>query len=1095
MASISQKNASGQKGSSKRSSGKSRPASTSSLNALSASASTSASSAAALDELAAAGVLSAFSPLEQHSGRGYFALLSQAIDRHRLRIYAVSASEAGATGAVVGSSGGRLVADYIIPNEAKCNTLAWGRLSAGSSAKAVPNDQQADTSTDGSKKKKRRKSKPGNHVTGEDSVDLSQPNGSSEDTQLETQVLALGLDNGQVHLFSPSLGKTTHILSDSEFSAASHGIHATTLPLASAAMAGTGRNKGVLHVVCKSHHPLQFWTASSDGVVRVYELETQEPLHGRTIAPSRRIVPEAQTGVHIVAPADAPVSTPLAKTVLVGHHSIRLFPASTASKASSIPASFEQPDAPLVHFTGHATPITHLVWLSGDAAEAGDQVEGNGARFVSAAEEDRTLYIWDIPSLVPTDDSGVKNGKPLALITLDSAARHIECLQLAASQGRETGEQLLLIVTSSGSAQLYSIPTSFDAAATTGADAVTATDASGLSTKKKKRRASALAALPTLKPVSQVRIVSSAKGSTGTLPLVDAVAAAESTENGGALSLLLARLVRGSKLVLERAVVRPDAAAPFASQLELTRSGDASNLLVSLDDGSDAALGGGVSPMQRFDDGPSTSAVAAGGKQSVRAGSAAGAALSAQLGLVDGSSAIPKAEELDALIDEQAELGIDLDEPTLAQRLKSLNVRSFGQGAAGGRNRGKKSNEDAGLDNSDEDEDADDAHDSDDDGFGPASKTRALTVKAGGSASLAQALTQALHSGDTTLLTSSLVHGDPVLIRGTVARLSGPLAVRLLEHCIERMNKGGNMTSRGALGSQRAKALIEWVRITLVIHTAYFMSLPNLVTRLFHLHSALLARLASQDKLLELQGRLELVLAQIELRATYDASQVDVQGVKARAGAARAAASKGGSKKESRKQALDRTQGQVWVESDAEEEAETDAMNVDEEGDDDDDDVERGDEEGELQDIALGGDEDDSEEEESESEDEEDEDEVMEDNAVVDTPEGSEEGSGDERGDAAEDQEEEEYDEDADEAGSLDDFIVDDDEEALDQEGDSDDEDESEDDDEDEGKLARHGRHTARQGGQQQKHSSMLVDDEAEETSGEGTGPDEDSVD
>lgn len=271
--------------------------------------------------------------------------------------------------------------------------------------------------------------------------------------------------------------------------------------------------------------------------------------------------------------------------------------------------------------------------------------------------------------------------------------------------------------------------------------------------------------------------------------------------------------------------MREDASANFIPQVDVTRAGDSANLLVSLDGGGDTSLGGGVDSIQRYNTdaiagADSSSAAKAGAKSSrnaglAKAGGSVGAALSAQLGL-EGSS-LPTGEELDALIDQQADLGMDLDEPSLAQRLKSLQMQTPGKKSSKAKKNGALVSSAGQL--VDSDDEADEVE-------RDASSTKKLALPAGpgGSTSLAQALTQALHSGDSALLTSCLVHGDPSLIRGTVARLSGPLAVRLLENCIERMSRGGNLTSKGALGSQRAKALIEWVRVTLIVHTGYFMS-------------------------------------------------------------------------------------------------------------------------------------------------------------------------------------------------------------------------------------------------------------------------------
>lgn len=206
--------------------------------------------------------------------------------------------------------------------------------------------------------------------------------------------------------------------------------------------------------------------------------------------------------------------------------------------------------------------------------------------------------------------------------------------------------------------------------------------------------------------------------------------------------------------------------------------------VLDADDG-DAALGGGVARTQRY--------VEPAGSSAYRTGTNGAQAVGA-----DGM--LPSAEDLMGLPDDQAQLDPDsLNEPTLAQRLKGLNVQRSGNAGTGA--------------NDEEDEEEEE----DDEG------RRGKRVAPVGEASLAQTLTQALHSGDSSLLSSCLIHGEPGLVRATVRRLSGPLAVRLLEACVERMARGG-VRSRGALGSARARGLVEWVRQTMVCHTGYLMS-------------------------------------------------------------------------------------------------------------------------------------------------------------------------------------------------------------------------------------------------------------------------------
>ena len=503
MATISNKNPSS-KGKNK-SSSKSRPESTSQLNAPSGSGTSGAVEAAQAEALSSS-VLSGFS----HDGK-FFALLSQAIDRHRLRVFAVQRSAEGSSSS--SSTSNRLLVDYVIPQQAKCNSLAWGK---------IPDAKAGGTPE--SKSKKRRKSNGAASGDQEDSA-------PSFPISSEENVLALAMDNGQTQFFSPLIGKVIRILQDPA-SPSSLGVSpVATLPSASVGAtgaAGSASNKGVLGVAF-SEEGTQVWTTSSDGIIRVYELAGSSP--NDAVHPSRRILPDSQLGAHIASPSR--------NSVLVAHHSIKLL--SSASPKDNQP--IEMVEAPQAHFTGHATPITHLAWLG-------------TSRFVSAAEDDRTLYIWEVPESQP---EGKSQGRPLALITLDSPARHVLPVQ---------GEfRSLLIVTSSGVALIYSIPASFadlaeEAAVNASVDAadqsMTAVDAGDMSRTEKKRqrrkRASMLAALPTLKAVSQVRLVlqggAKKSGSDVVLPLVDAVALREH----GRVEVLLARLVRGSKLVFDSAV-------------------------------------------------------------------------------------------------------------------------------------------------------------------------------------------------------------------------------------------------------------------------------------------------------------------------------------------------------------------------------------------------------------------------------------------------------------------------------------------------------------------------------------------------------------
>ncbi|ORY80903.1 WD40-repeat-containing domain protein [Protomyces lactucae-debilis] len=129
--------------------------------------------------------------------------------------------------------------------------------------------------------------------------------------------------------------------------------------------------------------------------------------------------------------------------------------------------------------------------------------------------------------------------------------------------------------------------------------------------------------------------------------------------------------------------------------------------------------------------------------------------------------------------------------------------------------------------------------------------------------SLTTVLTQALKSSDTALLESCLHQSDSKIILATVRRLDPVLSVALLEQ----------LASRLARRPGRAGELGVWVRWTVVVHGGYLSSLPNLVKTLSSLHATLSNRAATLPRLLALQGRLDMVHAQIELRREGDVRQ------------------------------------------------------------------------------------------------------------------------------------------------------------------------------------------------------------------------------
>ncbi|EEB07605.1 U3 snoRNP-associated protein Utp5 [Schizosaccharomyces japonicus yFS275] len=124
------------------------------------------------------------------------------------------------------------------------------------------------------------------------------------------------------------------------------------------------------------------------------------------------------------------------------------------------------------------------------------------------------------------------------------------------------------------------------------------------------------------------------------------------------------------------------------------------------------------------------------------------------------------------------------------------------------------------------------------------------------SASLASVLTQALRTNDNTLLESCFHQQDLATINATIRRLDGTLAPGLLSKLAERMASRPN----------RAGVLSQWIRAVLIHHAAQLSVVPGLKERLADLFAVLQARAAGFSRLKALQGKLDLVMFQVELR-------------------------------------------------------------------------------------------------------------------------------------------------------------------------------------------------------------------------------------
>ncbi|CAO0797288.1 unnamed protein product [Mucor circinelloides] len=93
-------------------------------------------------------------------------------------------------------------------------------------------------------------------------------------------------------------------------------------------------------------------------------------------------------------------------------------------------------------------------------------------------------------------------------------------------------------------------------------------------------------------------------------------------------------------------------------------------------------------------------------------------------------------------------------------------------------------------------------------------------------------------------------------IRNTVRRLPLDNVLPLLQELLAQFD----------VQQARDAVLTEWIKTVLLTHTAYFMTLPEVVQRLSTLYKELDDRLTVYPKLLAMHGRLDLIQNQIDAR-------------------------------------------------------------------------------------------------------------------------------------------------------------------------------------------------------------------------------------
>ncbi|CAL1696654.1 unnamed protein product [Somion occarium] len=409
-------------------------------------AATSATSQLTVEDTPAQFTLSSFSPKGD-----LFAFVSLAVDKHRLRVYDPATSQS--------------IAEYTI-DSGRVTSLDWTTSDSSSEGEDVHR-----------KKRKRRK---------------SQADGA--ESSLPPQGVILGLSNGQVLLFSPSLAKVVRTLS-----------HPTS-------------SSAIQCISAPSEDGSEVWTSGADGALHLWNLHRS------------KLVSTCKSGERIpyssIALRPSPSSEDDDETeLLAANHAIHLL---------SVPASSSDATKPLktASFTGHASAVRDILW-------------DTPSRFLSIAEGDRFVYLWDVPE---SCDSLISEGRVVASLPLDSDVRIISLSH--PSRSSTSNSQTLLAVSASGKVSVLPLASEF------------------VPNAKSKQ------SVTTMAPKSNITV--SSKGGSNS-PIVDATFVRE--QDG---KLKVARLAGGVKLTFE-VVEYLDATGDFIHNVTLSSVDSGIGLAASAD--------------------------------------------------------------------------------------------------------------------------------------------------------------------------------------------------------------------------------------------------------------------------------------------------------------------------------------------------------------------------------------------------------------------------------------------------------------------------------------------------------------------------------
>ena len=140
-----------------------------------------------------------------------------------------------------------------------------------------------------------------------------------------------------------------------------------------------------------------------------------------------------------------------------------------------------------------------------------------------------------------------------------------------------------------------------------------------------------------------------------------------------------------------------------------------------------------------------------------------------------------------------------------------------------------------------------------------------MATKESDGPSMAMTLNQAIKSGDGKLLEEVLqICRGGGMIESTIRKVPTSLVFELLQQLVIRIESKPIRTAK----------LLVWIKNILVIHMAHLLTIPKLNEQLSRLYKVIESRTMTFDKLLCLDGKLDLILSQLSIRRDDETEHV-----------------------------------------------------------------------------------------------------------------------------------------------------------------------------------------------------------------------------